>query len=74
MLSVWKAVVDVFAYTTTRSNFLQRVVDIVKLSEMFYYTLPERPMNDLQLLRVVVMYCLQRVAVYASTFTTAFHI
>ena len=33
--------------TTTRSKFLQRVVDIVQLSEMFYYALPERPMNGL---------------------------
>jgi len=31
----------------TRSNFLQRVIDIVQLSDKLYYALPERPMNGL---------------------------
>jgi len=56
-----------------RSNLLQRVVDIVQLSEMLYYALPERSMNGLltYLQRVVdrsgkwqgvvIGQCLQRV-------------
>ena len=33
--------------TTTRSNLLHHVVDIVQLSDMLYNALPERPMNGL---------------------------
>jgi len=72
-----------WTYSRRRGNFLQRVVDIVPLSDMLYdqwmaYLFTTRCWSFRQ--RDVIGQCLQRVVikslrvvVYASTSTTAFH-